>query len=184
MTGPGRLPALAAVLVLAAGCSAGSGGGGGGGDDVDADQAETALLAQRDDVGATAEGLVAATRTALGGEVVEKQGGWEGCTSIFPEGYADFQYAARVQLAAEPGSPERLVDRLEQVAGRSGLEVVESSQDSVVVRDGDVTARLWDLPPANTQGDVTIELVAEPCVDVPKDDWSDWMRREDPGPQV
>jgi hypothetical protein len=153
-----------------------------GGDDVDPDEAETALLAQRDDVAGTAADLVAATQEAVGGEVVEKQGGWEGCTSIFPEGYADFQYVANVQLTARPGAPERLVDRLRAAAEASGLEVTGSGDDDVLVRDGDVSARLWDLPRVNTQGDVAIQLVADPCVDVPEDDWRDWMRREDPGP--
>jgi hypothetical protein len=171
---------VAPVALLACACSALGGGGTAG---VDAAQAEDALLAQRDDVAATAAELVAATRDAVGGEVVDKQGGWEGCTSIFPEGYADFQYAARVLIKA-PAAPERLAARLREAAGGTGLEVTGSSGDDVVVHDGDVSARLWDLPPVNTDGDVLIQLVAEPCVDVPEDRWEEWRAREDPGPAL
>ena len=174
----GRSALLVPLLLLTTAC-----GIPGLGDEADGDDAETALLAQRDDVAATAETLVAATQEAVGGEVVETQGGWEGCTSIFPEGYADFQYAARVQLRA-PGSPERLVDQLQEAADASGLEVVETRPEGVEVRDGDVTALLRDLPAVNEQGDVTIQLVADPCVDVPRDDWEAWMSRDDPGPDV
>jgi hypothetical protein len=178
---PARLLHLVPALLLLSACAL----PGMGSDGADPDEAEDALLGQRDEVAATAETLVDAVAAELGGrvEVVETQGAWDGCTSIFPEGYADFQYAGRVQLRAS-GAPERLGAELARAAESSGLEVVEVSDDAVRVQDGDVTARVWDLPRVNTAGDVSIELTAHPCVDVPRSDWEDWMRRDDPGPEV
>ena len=178
-----RAAAVAAVALAVAGCTVPLVGGGGK-DDVDADEAETALLDQRDAVAATAASLVEATLAALGGTVLETQGGWEGCTSRFPEGYADFQYAAVVRLRAAPGTPEVITDRLERAAEDSGLRVEGVDEDAVRVSDGDVSATLADIPDRGTEGDVLIQLAAEPCVAVPEEEWQDWLRREDPGPPV
>jgi hypothetical protein len=171
---------LAAVVLLASGCVL----PGIGDDDVDPADAEEQLLAQRDATAETARTLVDGTRDALGGEVLETQGGWEGCTSKFPEGYEDFQYVASVRLQAAPGTPEVVIDELERVAEDSGYETTGAADDEVVVTDGDISAVLEDIPDLGAEGDVLIQLVAEPCVEVPSDAWQDWMRRDDPGPDV
>lgn len=174
-----RPPWVAALVLLAAGCALP-----GVGDDADGGDAEERLLEQRDAVASTARTLVEDTREALGGEVLETQGGWEGCTSRFPEGYEDFQYVASVRLQAAPGTPERVVDDLVNVAEASGYDVGTVADDTVRVTDGDVGALLVDIPDLGAEGDVLIQLTAEPCVDVPSDEWQAWMRRDDPGPRV
>ncbi|GAA1791566.1 hypothetical protein GCM10009795_041560 [Nocardioides hankookensis] len=172
-----RWPVALAAALLATGCTSS------GGDDPDPATAEDALLAQRDAVEETAQGLVAASEDVLGSRVLESRGGWEGCTSRFPEGYEDFRYTADVRLAARPGSPEDVGAELATVAERSGYDVAPASED-VEVTDGPVSATLQDVPDLGAEGDVLIRLAAGPCVDVPEDEWRDWMSRDDPGPQV
>jgi len=158
-----------------------------GSDDVDPDAAETALLGQRDAVEQTAQGLVAATKDVLGGGVLASKGRWEGCHSRFPEGYEDFRYTADVRLEAGPGTPEDLADDLREIADESGYAVEAADPDPDVpvrVSDGHVSASLADVPDLGAEGDVLIRLAAEPCVPVPEDQWSDWMSRDDSGPQV
>jgi hypothetical protein len=164
-----------------------SGCGAAGSDDVDPDGAEEALLGQRDAVEETAQGLVAASRDVLGGGVLESRGRWEGCHSRFPEGYEDFRYTADVRLEAAPGMPEDLAAELREVADESGYAVEDADPDPDVpvrVSDGDVSASLADVPDLGAEGDVLIRLAAEPCVRVAADEWSEWMSRADPGPQV
>lgn len=174
--------ALVAVPLLTTGCALL------GGDDADAGDAEEALTGQRDAVAATARTLVDEVTAVLGGEVLETQGRWDGCTSRFPEGYEDFHYHAAVRLQAEPGTPERVVGDLRRIAGAvaesGGLTVEEVDEDAVRVSDGDVTAVLKDIPDLGAEGDVLIELTAEPCVEVPGASWEDWLRRDDPGPAL
>ena len=171
---------MAVLLVLPA-----SGCGGGGSDDTDSDSAEEALLGQRDAVAETARGLVATSQDVLGGQVLESQGRWEGCTGRFPEGYEDFRYTADVRLEARPGTPEDVADDLRTIAEQSGYAVqAGSADDRVRLDDGAVSADLWDIPDLGAEGDVLIRLAAGPCVDVPKDDWQEWMSRDDPGPDV
>lgn len=175
---------MLAVLVLA---STAWGCGADGSDDVDPGAAEEALLGQRDAVEETARGLVAAGHDVLGGGVLDSRGRWEGCHSRFPEGYEDFRYTADVRLEAAPGTPEDLADELREIADESGYAVAEADPDPDVpvrVSDGDVSASLADVPDLGAEGDVLIRLAAEPCVKVPEDEWSAWMSREDPGPQV
>lgn len=175
------LPALLLLLVLSASGCAGS-------DDVDPGKAEEALLAQRDAVAETARGLVATSHEVLGGEVLESQGGWEGCAGRFPEGYEDFRYTADVRLDARPGSAEDVAGALRAIAEQSGYAVEETASsdpdDPVRVTDGSVSASLMDVPDLGAKGDVLIRLSADPCVQVPGDEWSDWMKRDDPGPEV
>lgn len=175
------LPALVLLLVLpASGC--------GGSDDVDSGTAEEALLDQRDAVAETARGLVATSHDVLGGRVLESQGGWEGCTGRFPEGYEDFRYTADVRLDARPGTAENVADDLRTIAEQSGYAVEETGSadpdNPVRLTDGSVSASLMDVPDLGADGDVLIRFTAAPCVAVPKDDWQDWMSREDPGPDV
>ena len=176
-----RRPWLAAlVLVLpTTGCGVlGSTG-------ADREDAEEALLGQRDAVEETAQGLVTASLDVLGGEVLESRGRWEGCTSRFPEGYEDFRYTADVRLEARPGTPEDVRADLQTIAEQSGYAVqAGSADDRVRLDDGAVAADLWDIPDLGAEGDVLIRLAAGPCVDVPKDDWQEWMSRDDPGPDV
>ncbi|MFC6343186.1 hypothetical protein ACFP8W_14445, partial [Nocardioides hankookensis] len=82
-----------------------------------------------------------------------------------------------------PGSPEDVGAELATVAERSGYDVAPASED-VEVTDGPVSATLQDVPDLGAEGDVLIRLAAGPCVDVPEDEWRDWMSRDDPGPQV
>ncbi|GAA4695735.1 hypothetical protein [Nocardioides conyzicola] len=172
--------AAAIALVLAVTACAGLGDGG-----ADHEDAEKALLGQRDAVEETAQGLVAASQDVLGGEVLESRGRWEGCTSRFPEGYQDFRYIADVRLQARPGTPEDVGADLRTIAERSGYAVRGSSAgDRVRVDDGAVAADLMDIPDLGAEGDVLIRLAAGPCVAVPQDDWPDWMSRDDPGPDV
>jgi hypothetical protein len=89
-----------------------------------------------------------------------------------------------VRLQAAPGTPEQVAGRLGEVAEASGLAVGAADGDAVRVSDGDVSAVLADVPDLGAEGDVLIELTAEPCIEVPADDWQDWMRRDDPGPEV
>jgi hypothetical protein len=177
-----RPPVLALVLpLLVTGCSAS------GGDDAGSGTAEAALRGQRDAVEQTARGLVAAGHDVLGGGVLESRGRWEGCHSRFPEGYEDFRYTADVRLEAGPGTPDDLEAALRTIADQSGyaVGVVDPDPDVPVrVTDGDVSASLADVPDLGAEGDVLIRLAAEPCVEVPGDEWSEWMGRDDPGPDV
>ena len=171
-------PAL--VLVVSA-CT------GSGADDVDPGAAEEALLGQRDAVEQTARGLVAAGHDVLGGQVLESRGRWEGCHSRFPEGYEDFHYTADVRLEVGPDAPEVRAGDLREIADESGyaVAVVDPDPDVPVrVTDGDVSASLADVPDLGAEGDVLIRLAADPCVQVPADEWSAWMSRDDAGPQV
>jgi hypothetical protein len=177
-----RLLVLLPGLVLAAsGCT------GSGSDEVDPGVAEKALLGQRDAVEQTAQGLVAAGHEVLDGGVLESRGRWEGCHSRFPEGYEDFHYTADVRLEAGSGAPDDLAADLREIADESGYAVEEVDPDPDVpvrVTDGDVSASLADVPDLGAEGDVLIRLAAEPCVRVPEEQWSDWMSRDDSGPQV
>jgi hypothetical protein len=72
--------------------------------------------------------------------------------------------------------------------GRLGYAVGETGSadpdNPVRLTDGSVSASLMDVPDLGADGDVLIRFTAGPCVAVPKDDWQDWMSREDPGPDV
>ena len=174
--------ALPALLLTVPGCAVL------GSDDAAVGSSEEELLAQRDAVQETAQVLVRASQDVLGGEVVESQGDWEGCTSRFPEGYEDFRYTADVRLDARPGSAADVPQALRTIAEQSGYAVEQSGaadpDEPVRVTDGPVSASLMDVPDLGAEGDVLIRLSVDPCVAVPEDEWQDWMSREDPGPQI
>ncbi|MGB0102513.1 MAG: hypothetical protein WBP61_19700 [Nocardioides sp.] len=167
------------MLLACTGCA-----GPGNGDETGAATAEEELLAQRDEAGETATALVEGALDVLGGEVLETQGRWEGCTSRFPEGYEDFHYVAVVRLAAGPDAPEQVLGDLERVAEASGYDVGPTGERSVPITDGAVSASLADVPDLGAEGDVLISLSVQPCVPVPSDTWQDWLARDDPGPPV
>jgi len=160
------------ALALVAGCA-------GEGDEVDADQAETTLEQQRDDVRALARELASATEGAVDGSVSEALGRWEGCDSAFNDVYRNYRYRAQVRLDAPRGD---LLDPLEAVVAEAGLTVATDDQEEDKLRasrDG-LSVSFWQLPDA-TSGALLITIHGE-CVDVPENEREDWLHREEPDP--
>lgn len=144
------------------------------------------LERQRADVRATLGDLVRLAARGLSGEVRAARGRWDGCESIFPQGYRSFRYDADGRVDAGREATRPYLETLRPVLERHGFVVggpgagPGGGRSVAVTRDG-LTATVSELP---GRGDYVLLSVAGACVEVPADRRAAWSRRRERRPSL
>ncbi len=154
-------------------------------DEVSSADATRQLEQQRDDVRAAAQELLAGAERVLPGRTTQEVGRWDGCESVFPEGFGNFQYVgqARVDVAPVSTVAAPYLAPLQPVLEQAGFEVEgpterDNGWTTLTGTKDDLTAVF-----KHTGAGAFVGLaVYGECVDVPKDDRDAWLLRDDPTP--
>jgi hypothetical protein len=176
------LTTLLPVGVLLAGL--GSCGFPSGEDQVDADDASKALEQQRTDVRQVAHELVLAAERGLDGRTRNSSSGFRGCESAFNEQFRNFQYLAQARIDTGHGSGGANLAKLRTVLEDAGFTVEDLREEpngftTLAADKGELTASF-----VHTGGPFVGLDVTGPCVDVPEDQRENWLRKEEPDPEI
>lgn len=177
MRAPIRPAAGACVVLLAAALSS---CGPSGDDDVDPDKSRAALEQQRVAVRQAARALLPAAQRALPGRAVNGIGRWDPCDERFPEGFLNFQYVIQVRIDVSRYAdlePPYLAP-LRPVLEEAGFELQGIRQGPGQFqtlggeKDGVTVGFSW-----SGAGQFLGFDAFGACIDVPKDQQDEWMRR-------
>ena len=187
---PGLLSLLVAGLVTGTASCATTGND----EPTGADQAVTLLDRQRTDVRAAARVMLQGAERRLGGTAAHGAGGWRGCESAAVEEYRNFRYLAQGRVDLGRGAPEHSLTALRAVLEDEGFTAGEvgpgpggGRSTRLVGTSGDLTAVFSSAggrSSGTTVGSVVGLDVYGPCVDVPEDGRDDWLRRDEPSPDL
>ena len=166
---------LLLVLAVLAGCSS-------GGDEVDGEKARRTLEQQRLDVRSAAHDVLAALRDGLGGVTSQGGGQYRGCESAFNDQFKNFHYLAQARVdLPDPASVGAVGGALEEAGfDEAGTRSIPGGGRSLRFTQDDLTASVTFYP---DQTYVLLDL-SGPCIDVPEDERDDWLRKDEPTPDL
>lgn len=170
-----RLAALGVLgAVLLGGCGDDEGG--------DVDDADAVLTQQRLDVRRGASELLDHAERRLAGTTTQSGGRYEGCESTFNDQYRTFRYLAQARVdTGRPVDADALAGVLddagfpagEATPGPGGRRTLTGERDGVTASLAVIADDPWVLVD-----------VAGPCVEVPEDERDDWLRKDEPTPDL